>query len=139
MRLTGASFAGLERTLLALVLQGLERRFVCIFYNLNSRAQILPNPPLTHPPTPPPTGSKAQVAAVQAGLLRLDHLLLNVTHEQRHLYARTARHLQTAKSTLARAFWYYLVLYAAIAGASFSQLAGVRLMFRKSRKQGLII
>lgn len=68
---------------------------------------------------------------LQHGLQRLDHLLLNVTHEQRYLYARTARHLRTAQSTLARTFWYYTAIYGTICLASFSQLVGVRLMFKR--------
>ena len=65
------------------------------------------------------------------GLHRLDHYLHNVTNEQRYLYARTERHLRTAKSTLTRTFWYYSAIYGTICLASFSQLVGVRVMFRK--------
>jgi len=76
-------------------------------------------------------GSKEQLESLQHGLQRLDHYLLNVTNEQRYLYARTVRHLHTAKSTLTRTFWYYTAIYGAICMASFSQLVGVRVMFQR--------
>ena len=92
-----------------------------------------------HKIDPKDLGTKEQIESLQHGLLRLDHYLLNVTHEQRYLYSRTLRHLRTAESTLRRTFWYYIAIYSAICLASFSQLVAVRLMFKKSRKQGLII
>ena len=79
-------------------------------------------------------GTKEQIASLEHGLLRLDHYLMNVTQEQRYLYARTLRHLKTAESTLWRTFWYYLAIYGTICLASFSQLVIVRVMFRKVRK-----
>lgn len=88
---------------------------------------------------PKDLGTREQIESLEHGLLRLDHYLLNVTHEQRYLYSRTVRHLRTAESTLRRTFWYYLAIYTVICLASFSQLVVVRMMFKKSRKQGLII
>ncbi len=73
-----------------------------------------------------------QISDISQGLGRLDRYLVNVTHEQRFLYARTLRHLKTAKSTLSRTKWYYGGLYAAICLASFSQIVVIRLMFKKS-------
>jgi emp24/gp25L/p24 family/GOLD len=95
--------------------------------------------PIHHHIDPKDLGTKEQIEDLEHGLLRLDHYLLNVTHEQRYLYSRTVRHLRTAESTLRRTFWYYLAIYSVICLASFSQLVAVRLMFRKSKKQGLII
>lgn len=92
-----------------------------------------------HAIDPKDLGTKEQIESLEHGLLRLDHYLLNVTHEQRFLYSRTVRHLRTAESTLRRTFWYYSAIYSVICLASFSQLVAVRVMFRKSRKQGLII
>ena len=92
-----------------------------------------------HKLDPKDLGTQDQIESLTHGLLRLDHYLMNVTHEQRLLYSRTCRHLRTAESTLRRTFWYYLALYVIICMASFSQLVVVRLMFKKSRKQGLII
>lgn len=84
-------------------------------------------------------GSKEQIERLSQGLMRLDHYLTNVTNEQRYLYARTVRHLKTSQSTHTRAFWYSLAIFSTVALASFAQVAGVRLMFKKSRKTGLII
>lgn len=84
-------------------------------------------------------GSAQQVADLSAGLQRLDHLLLNVTHEQRYLYARTVRHLRTVESTHSRTLWYQLLIYFFIVLTSFAQAVGVRLMFKNNRRQGLII
>lgn len=84
-------------------------------------------------------GTQDQIKELQQGLMKLDHYLRNVTNEQRYLYARTVRHLKTAKSTHNRAFWYSLLVSLVIAAASFVQVAGVRMMFKHSRKTGLII
>jgi hypothetical protein len=84
-------------------------------------------------------GTQDQIKELQQGLVKLDHYLRNVTNEQKYLYARTVRHLKTAKSTHTRAFWYSLLVSSVIAAASFVQVAGVRMMFKNSRKQGLII
>lgn len=73
-----------------------------------------------------------QISDISQGLGRLDRYLANVTHEQRFLYARTLRHLKTAKSTLSRTKWYYTGIYTAICVASFSQIVVIRLMFKKS-------
>jgi len=95
--------------------------------------------PVHHHIDPKDLGTKEQIEDLEHGLLRLDHYLLNVTHEQRYLYSRTVRHLRTAESTLRRTFWYYMAIYTVICLAAFSQLVAVRMMFKKSRKQGLII
>ncbi|GAB4814798.1 hypothetical protein N2152v2_001844 [Parachlorella kessleri] len=85
-------------------------------------------------------GSAEQVAELSQGLQRLDHLLLNVTHEQRYLYARSVRHLRTVQSTHSRTLWYQLLIYFFIVLTSFAQAVGVRLMFKNNRRgQGLII
>lgn len=73
-----------------------------------------------------------QISDISQGLGRLDRYLVNVTNEQRFLYARTLRHLKTAKSTLSRTKWYYTSIYTAICVASFSQIVVIRLMFKKS-------
>lgn len=88
---------------------------------------------------PSELGSAQQVADMSSGLQRLDTLLMNVTYEQRYLYARTVRHLRTVESTHARALWYQLLIYFFIILTSFAQAVGVRLMFKGSRRQGLII
>jgi hypothetical protein len=64
------------------------------------------------------------VEEVSQGLQRLDYYLLNVTNEQRYLYARTARHLRTAESTHARTLWYMLLICGTIILASFVQVRG---------------
>ena len=61
---------------------------------------------------------------VSQGRQRLDYYLLNVTNEQRYLYARTARHLRTAESTHARTLWYMLLICGTIILASFVQVRG---------------
>lgn len=75
-----------------------------------------------------------QISNIAQGLGRLDRYLVNVTNEQRFLYARTLRHLKTAKSTLSRTKWYYSGIYMAICLASFSQIVVIRLMFKKSQR-----
>ena len=62
-----------------------------------------------------------------------------MTHEQRHLYARTVRHLRTAKSTYARTLGYMLLICGTIVCASLVQVLGVRMMFNSKRARGLII
>lgn len=84
-------------------------------------------------------GTSEQVAELSRGLQRLDYYLQNVTNEQRFLYSRAVRHLRTVESTHARAFWYYFLIYSVIMMASTAQVLGVRMMFKASRKQGLII
>ena len=75
------------------------------------------------PPRPSAAaGTSTQVAELSSGLQRLDHLLLNVTHEQRYLYARTVRHLRTVQSTHSRALWYQLLIYFFIVLTSFAQV-----------------
>lgn len=97
------------------------------------RAPTAPDPPAPRASHRRPAGSAEQIEVLQHGLQRLDHYLANVTNEQRYLYARTARHLRTAESTLQRTFWYYTAIYGTICLASFSQLVGVRMMFKKVR------
>lgn len=84
-------------------------------------------------------GTQQQVQDMTYGLQRLDYYLLNVTNEQRYLYARTSRHLKTVQSTLTRTFWFSLAIWSGIIAASVAQAVGVRLMFKGSRRQGLII
>ena len=72
-----------------------------------------------------------QIVDISSGLSRLDRYLVNVTNEQRFLYARTVRHLKTASSTLSRTYWYYTAVYGAICLASVSQILVIRLMFKK--------
>lgn len=84
-------------------------------------------------------GSAEQVEALAQGLQRLDHYLVNVTHEQRYLSARTIRHLATVQSTHRRTFWYYLALYSMVVLAAFAQVVGVRLMFKGNRRHGGLI
>jgi hypothetical protein len=72
-----------------------------------------------------------QIVDISSGLSRLDRYLVNVTNEQRFLYARTVRHLKTASSTLSRTYWYYIAVYGAICLASVSQILVIRLMFKK--------
>ncbi|PSC70489.1 transmembrane emp24 domain-containing p24beta3-like [Micractinium conductrix] len=84
-------------------------------------------------------GTVEQVQEVTSGLQRLDHYLMNVTNEQRYLYARTVRHLRTAESTHGRTLGYMLLICGTIVAASFVQVLGVRMMFNSKRKHGLII
>lgn len=58
------------------------------------------------------------------GLQRLDYYLMNVTNEQRYLYARTVRHLRTAESTYSRTFGYMILICSTIVLASFAQVCG---------------
>jgi len=62
------------------------------------------------------------VQEVTQGLQRLDYYLMNVTNEQRYLYARTVRHLRTAESTHARTLGYMLLICGTIVAASFVQV-----------------
>lgn len=79
-------------------------------------------------------GTVEQVEEVTQGLQRLDYYLMNVTNEQRYLYARTVRHLRTAQSTHARALGYMLLICGTIVLASFVQVMGVRMMFKSNRR-----
>lgn len=83
-------------------------------------------------------GTIEQVEEVTQGLQRLDYYLMNVTNEQRYLYARTVRHLRTAESTYSRTFGYMILICSTIVLASFAQVMGVRMMFKNNRR-GLII
>ena len=73
------------------------------------------------------------------GLRRLEWYLANITHEQRYLHARTVRHLRTAESTHGRALGYSLLIYTVVVAAAAAQVLGVRLMFARSRRTGIII
>lgn len=84
-------------------------------------------------------GTVEQVEEVTEGLQRLDYYLMNVTNEQRYLYARTVRHLRTAESTHTRTLMYMLLICTTIVAASVVQVLGVRMMFKSNRKHGLII
>lgn len=84
-------------------------------------------------------GTVEQVEEVSQGLQRLDYYLMNVTNEQRYLYARTVRHLRTAESTKTRTLGYMLLICGTIVAASVVQVLGVRMMFKSNRKHGLII
>ncbi|KAI7846327.1 hypothetical protein COHA_000164 [Chlorella ohadii] len=84
-------------------------------------------------------GTADQVREVTEGLQRLDYYLTNITNEQRYLYARTMRHLRTAESTHARTMGYMLLICGTIVAASFVQVLGVRMMFNRGRRHGLII
>jgi hypothetical protein len=64
-----------------------------------------------------------QVEEVTQGLQRLDYYLMNVTNEQRYLYARTVRHLRTAESTYGRTLGYMLLICGTIVLASFVQVS----------------
>lgn len=70
-----------------------------------------------------------QVEEVTQGLQRLDYYLMNVTNEQRYLYARTVRHLRTAQSTHARALGYMLLICGTIVLASFVQVRRCHRLF----------
>lgn len=83
--------------------------------------------------------SASQIDELVEGLQRLDHYILNVTHEQRYLSARTDRHLVTVESTHSRTLFYHVALDVVIIAAAFAQIVGVRLMFKRSRRQGIII
>jgi hypothetical protein len=69
-----------------------------------------------------PAGTVEQVEEVTQGLQRLDYYLMNVTNEQRYLYARTVRHMRTAESTHSRALGYSLLICGTIVAASFVQV-----------------
>lgn len=92
--------------------------------------------PVSLPPASlrPPAGTVEQVEEVTQGLQRLDHYLMNVTNEQRYLYARTVRHLRTAESTHGRTLGYMLLICGTIVLASFVQVMGVRMMFKNNRR-----
>ena len=90
---------------------------------LQAPTRILPLP-VRPPPPPPLAGTVEQVQEVTSGLQRLDHYLMNVTNEQRYLYARTVRHLRTAESTHGRTLGYMLLICGTIVAASFVQVGG---------------